>query len=138
MRVSGIDYGRKRIGFAVSEGDQAYPVGSIERRSLARDIELIRTQLAGRDVSLIVVGLPINMGGSEGRAAAAARAFAERLAAATGIAVEMYDERLTTVEALEQLRDAPISRAKRKALRDTMAATVILQGWLDARRSSLR
>ena len=138
MRVSGIDYGRKRIGFAVSEGDQAYPVGSIERRSLARDIELIRTQLAGRDVSLIVVGLPINMDGSEGRAAAAARAFAERLAAATGIAVEMYDERLTTVEALEQLRGAPISRAKRKALRDTMAATVILQGWLDARRSSLR
>ena len=138
MRVSGIDYGRKRIGLAVSEGDQAYPVGSIERRSLARDIELIRTQLAGRDVSLIVVGLPINMDGSEGRAAAAARAFAERLAAATGIAVEMYDERLTTVEALEQLRDAPISRAKRKALRDTMAATVMLQGWLDARRSSVR
>jgi putative Holliday junction resolvase len=138
MRVSGIDYGRKRVGLAVSEGDQAYPVGSIERRSLARDIELIRTQLAGRDVSLIVVGLPINMDGSEGRAAAAARAFAERLAAATGIAVEMYDERLTTVEALEQLRGAPISRAKRKALRDTMAATVILQGWLDARRSSLR
>ena len=138
MPVSGIDYGRKRIGLAISEGDQAYPVGTIERRSLLRDLELIRTQLAGRDVSLIVVGLPINMDGSEGPSAASARAFGERLAAATGIAVEMYDERLTTVEALDRLRDASISRAKRKSLRDAMAATVMLQGWLDARRSNSR
>ncbi|HLK85115.1 MAG TPA: Holliday junction resolvase RuvX [Candidatus Binataceae bacterium] len=138
MRVSGIDYGRKRIGLAVSEGDHAYPVGTIERRSFIRDIELIRIQLASRDVSLIVVGLPINMDGSEGPSAAAARTFAERLAEAIGIPVEMYDERLTTVEALDRLRDASISRAKRKGLRDALAATVMLQGWLEARRSKRR
>ncbi len=138
MRVFGIDYGRKRIGFAVSEGDQAYPVGTIERRSLLRDVELIRTELAGRDVSLIVVGLPISMDGSEGPSAAAARTFAERLAEAIGIPVEMCDERLTTVAALERLRDASTSRTKRKSLRDALAAAVMLQGWLDARRSTSR
>jgi len=138
MCIFGIDYGRKRIGLAVSEGDHAYPVCTIERRSFIRDIELIRTELAGRNISLIVVGLPTNMDGSEGPSAVAARAFAERLAQATGIPVEMYDERLTTIEALERLREASVSRIKRRHLRDAIAATLILQGWLEARHATSR
>ena len=136
MAVAAIDFGRKRIGLAITDTDGrgAYPVGIVERRSLKEDLDAIRSQLAERRVSRIVVGLPLNMDGTEGPSARAARAFAEHLGTATGVAVEMFDERLTSVEAEERLRSASISRSGKKAVRDAVAATVILEGWLESRR----
>jgi putative Holliday junction resolvase len=136
MAVAAIDFGRKRIGLAITDADGrgAYPVGIVERRSLKEDLDAIRSQLAERRVSRIVVGLPLNMDGAEGPSARAARAFAEHLGTATGVAVEMFDERLTSVEAEERLRSASISRSGKKAVRDAVAATVILEGWLESRR----
>jgi putative holliday junction resolvase len=120
-------------------------VAVMERRSLKHDLDAIRSWLVVREVSLIVVGLPLNMDGTEGLSARAARAFAERLGSATGLPVEMFDERLTSVEADERLREASGSRtstgaarkraARKKAARDAMAAAVILEGWLESRRA---
>jgi putative holliday junction resolvase len=137
MAVAAIDFGRKRIGLAITDDDGrgAYPVGIMERRSLNHDLDAIRSQLAERGVSRIVVGLPLNMDGTEGPSARAARAFAEHLGMATGVAVEMFDERLTSVEAEERLRSASISRSGKKAGRDAVAAAVILEGWLESRRT---
>jgi putative Holliday junction resolvase len=135
MPIAGIDLGRKRIGLAVSDGQTAYPLGIMERRSLKSDLEAIHSRLAERGVSLIVVGLPLNMDGTEGPSARAARAFAEHLGSATGLPVEMFDERLSSVEADERLREASTSRTAKRAARDAVAAAVILEGWLEARRA---
>lgn len=137
MAVAAIDFGRKRIGLAITDADGrgAYPVGIVERRSLKEDLDAIRSQLAERRVSRIVVGLPLNMDGTEGPSARAARAFAEHLGTATGVAIEMFDERLTSVEAEERLRSASMSRSGKKAVRDAVAAAVILEGWLESRRT---
>jgi len=139
MQIAGIDFGRKRIGLAISDGQGAYPVAIMERRSLERDLDAIRSWLVDREVSLIVVGLPLNMDGTEGPSARAARAFAGSLGSATGLPVEMFDERLTSVEAEERLREASGSRtstgaARKKAARDAVAAAVILEGWLESHR----
>jgi putative Holliday junction resolvase len=133
MPVAGIDFGRKRIGLAVSEGQAAYPLKIMERRSLKADLAAIRSLLIERGVSLIVVGLPLNMDGTEGPSARAARTFAEHLGTATGLPVELFDERLTTFEAQERLREASASRAAKRASRDAVAAAVILEGWLETR-----
>jgi len=135
MPIAGIDFGRKRIGLAITDGQGAYPIGIIERRSPKHDLEAIRSRMADRDVSLIVVGLPLNMDGTEGPSARAARAFAERVGAATGLPVEMFDERLTSFEAEQRLREASASRAAKKATRDALAAAVILEGWMESRRA---
>ena len=141
MAIAGIDFGRKRIGIAISDGLTAYPIETMERRSLKYDLEAIRARLAERDASLIVVGLPLNMDGTEGPSARAARAFGEQLGLATGLPVQMFDERLTSIEADERLREAWASRrskgtARKKAARDAVAAAVILEGWLESRRSA--
>jgi putative holliday junction resolvase len=137
MPIAAIDFGQKRIGLAITDGDGqgAYPLGMLERRSLKHDLDAIRSQFAERGVSRIVVGLPLNMDGSEGPSARAARAFAEHLGSATGLPVEMFDERLTSYEAEERLRGAAVSRVAKKALRDAVAAAIILEGWLEKRRA---
>lgn len=136
MPIAAIDFGRRRIGLAITDGvgQGVYPLGMLERRSLTRDLEAIRSQLAERSVSRIIVGLPLNMDGSEGPSARAARVFAEHLGSATGLPVEMFDERLSSYEAEERLRGAAASRAAKKAARDAVAAAIILEGWLQKRR----
>ena len=134
MPVLGVDFGRKRIGLAITDGESAYPVGIMERRSLKYDLEAIRRVLEERAVSLIVVGLPLNMDGSEGPSARAALSFAEHLGSATNLPVEMFDERLTSFEAEERLREAAASPAAKKTARDAVAAAIILEGWLENRR----
>lgn len=134
MRIAAIDFGRKRVGLAITndQGYGAYPLIAMERRSLKHDLEAIRSRLIEHGVTRIVVGLPLNMDGSEGPMARAARAFAERLGAATGLPVEMHDERLSSFEAEERLRGTVSSRAARKQSVEAMAAVVILEGWLEA------
>jgi putative holliday junction resolvase len=134
--IAGLDFGWKRIGLATTDasGRGAYPLLTIERRSLGRDIDTIAAELKQRQVTLVVVGLPLNMDGSEGPSARAARAFANRLGAAIGLPIEMYDERLTSFEAEERLRELGTSAPKRKRIADAVAAAVILEGWLGKNR----
>jgi putative holliday junction resolvase len=134
--IAGLDFGSKRIGLATTDasGRGAYPLLTIERRSLGRDIDTIAAELKERQVTLVVVGLPLNMDGSEGPSARAARAFANRLGAAIGLPIEMYDERLTSFEAEERLRELGTSTPKRKRIADAVAAAVILEGWLGKNR----
>jgi putative Holliday junction resolvase len=135
MSIAALDLGRRRIGVAVTDGAAmgAHPVGVVERRSMARDLEAIAAMLRDREVTTIVVGLPLNMDGSEGPVAGAARRFADQLAAALKVEVEMFDERLTSFEAEERLKGMPVKKGARKPTIDAIAATVILEGWMQSR-----
>jgi putative Holliday junction resolvase len=96
--------------------------------------DALRGLVADHDVEQIVVGLPIGLDGSEGAAAAAARAFADRVRAATGVRVDLYDERFSTVTAEQSLIEGGMRRERRRAVRDRVAAAVLLQSYLDGRR----
>jgi putative Holliday junction resolvase len=140
MAIVALDLGRRRIGIAVTDAADrgAHPLGALERHSVARDLDAVAAEFAGREVTRVIVGLPLNMNGSEGPAARMARAFAARLAAKLAIAVELFDERLTSFEAEERLGELrreglAIRRDRRKGMVDAIAATVILEGWLEAR-----
>ena len=135
MSIAALDLGRRRIGVAVTDAAAmgAYPVGVVERRSIARDLEVIAAMLRDREVTMFVVGLPLNMDGSEGPAARSARRFADQLAAALKVEVEMFDERLTSFEAEERLKGMPVKKGARKPTIDAIAATVILEGWMQSR-----
>jgi len=131
----GLDVGTKTVGVAVSDplGITAQGVTTVRRTGLKRDLAALEALAREREVTRAVVGLPINMDGSEGPRAEASRAFARALEQALGIPVELWDERLSTVAAERALLEADVSRAKRREVIDQVAATLILQGWLDAR-----
>lgn len=135
-RAIGIDLGARRIGVAVSDelGLLAHARATIARRGGARDLEVIRGLVAECGAGVVVLGLPLDPEGGEGRAARGARAFAERLRAALGLPVDLVDESFSTAEAEEVLLEADLSRRKRRRVVDRMAAAVILQRWLDAHR----
>jgi putative Holliday junction resolvase len=139
MSIAALDLGRRRIGVAVTDAAAigAHPVGVVERRSMAKDLEAIAVMLRDREVTTIVVGLPLNMDGSEGPAARAARLFADRMAAALKVEVEMFDERLTSFEAEERLKGMPVKKGARKPTIDAIAATVILEGWMQSRAEKI-
>lgn len=136
----GVDVGSVRIGVARSDpgGLLATPVETVPARAadptaaIARIVELA----AEHEAVEIVVGLPRGLSGTEGRAAAAARAFAEPLAAASPVPVRLVDERLSTVSATAALRGSGVPGRKQRAVVDQAAAVVILQSALDAERSS--
>jgi putative Holliday junction resolvase len=135
-RVLGIDLGSRRIGVAVSDGLglTAQPRTTLARHGGMRDMESIAKAVKEADADRIVVGLPLNPEGKEGPAAAQARAFAEKLRATLRLPVELCDESFSTVEAEVVLIAANLSRVRRKQVVDKMAAAIILQRWLDARR----
>jgi putative holliday junction resolvase len=134
MPIAALDLGQRRIGVAVTDAASmgAHPVGIVQRRALKPDLDAIAAMLRDRQVTTIVVGLPLNMDGSEGPAARGARKFAERLAEALTVSVEMFDERLTSFEARERLADMPAGKGARKTGLDALAAVVILEGWMAA------
>jgi len=136
VKLLGIDFGDRRIGVAASDalGLTAQPVTVLERQSLAEDIARIAELANRRRAQTIVVGLPLNMDGSAGPAARRARRFAAALRRELGLAVELWDERLTTVEAERVLIASGERRARRRQLRDSVAAAIILQAYLDAQR----
>jgi putative Holliday junction resolvase len=137
MLVAGIDFGNRRIGLALSHPDQlsAYPVETIERgRSLAIDLATLRTRLTALEVRRVVVGLPLNMDGTVGPQARAAQVFARRLEEATGIPVELCDERLSSFEAEERMKGLPVRSNRRKLAIDAVAASVILETWLRSQK----
>jgi len=139
MQIAAIDLGSRRIGVAVSDeaGVGAHPLGIVERRALQKDLKAIRELIRDRNVGLIVVGLPLNMDGSEGAAALSARKFAARLALELRIMVDMFDERLTTYEARERLEGVSVPKGTRKRGVDALAAAVILEGWMQAHPEKL-
>jgi putative holliday junction resolvase len=133
MTIASLDFGKRRIGLALAYGDHGavIPLEVIERKSLARDLYRVVARLAELEVSQVVVGLPLNMDGTEGPQAQAATRFADRLRDTSGLVVELFDERLTSFEARERLRESG-GRRPRGGI-DAIAAAVILEGWL-ARR----
>ena len=135
-RVLGIDLGSRRIGVAVSDGLglTAQPRATIARHGGMRDIDAIAAAVKDADADRIVLGLPLDCEGQEGPAAQRARVFADKLAVALQLPVELIDESFSTVEAEAVLLAADMSRARRKQVIDKMAAAVILQRWLDAQR----
>lgn len=135
MRVLGIDPGRRRIGVALSDqlGLTAQPLATIERGSDAETAERLRVALGGAEVGLLVVGLPLRLDGSEGGAAREARRLAALLADDLGVDAELWDERLTTVQAERILEEAGLRRERRRGVTDRVAAAIMLQSFLDAK-----
>jgi putative holliday junction resolvase len=135
VRALGLDLGTKTIGIAVSDelGITAQAVTTLQRSSRAKDLAALDKLAKEHAITEFVLGLPLNMDGTEGTRAAQTRKFGEVLHGALGLPVHYQDERLTTVEAERALLEAALSRQKRKAVIDRVAAVLILQGWLDAR-----
>src|SRR5215472_10254392 len=129
----GLDLGSKTIGVAASDPDRrvAAPVETISRKRFSLDAKRILDLTAERRAAGLVLGLPINMDGSEGPRAQATRAFARNLARLTDLPIALWDERLSTAAVERALIAADVSRARRKAVIDEHAATYILQGALD-------
>lgn len=137
MRVLAIDYGRVRLGLALSDEEEilASPLPFVRRsRSLDADVRSLAHLAAEHAVERIVVGLPLQMDGTEGEMADEVHGFAQRVKEVTGLPVSMIDERLTSAEAERALIEGDVSRRKRKRLRDSLAAVLILQADLDRRR----
>ena len=137
MRALGIDLGSKRIGVALanSEGTVATPYEVVARSGdRARDHARIAALATEAGAVQLVVGLPLSLDGSVGPAAARALLEAEELAEATGLPVATWDERFTTVTADQQLMVQNMKADARRRVVDKVAASVMLQGWLDHRR----
>lgn len=134
--------GRKRIGLAISDGEGAgiLPLDTLMRRDLAGDLSRICSIAKDRKARRIVVGLPLHMSGDESPMSAEARRFAERLAGASGLPVDLHDERLTSVDAEERLRSRGwgldrLLKEKKKGTVDRLAAAVLLEDWMEARKA---
>jgi putative Holliday junction resolvase len=129
----GLDLGTKTIGVAASDPDRrvAAPVETIARTRFTADAERVLALAAERRTAGIVLGLPINMDGSEGPRAQSTRAFARNLATLTELPIGLWDERLSTVAVERALIEAEARRDRRKAVIDQHAAAYILQGALD-------
>jgi putative Holliday junction resolvase len=136
VRVAAIDLGKARVGIAVSDelGLLAHPRPFLEGKSRKPLIAALVAMAREEGIERFLVGLPLEMTGEEGPAARRVMAFAQELANAAGVDIELVDERLTTVEAAQQLRASGINAREGKSLVDGVAASVILQSWLDARR----
>jgi len=135
MGYLGIDLGRARIGLAIADEvlRTAHPHATVHRRGDAVDLAAIAEVARQYEVTLAVLGLPLNMDGTEGDSARFARAFAAKVGAALGVPVELHDERLSTFEAEGRLRERGVKARDQRGLIDAEAAAVILQAWLDGR-----
>ena len=135
MRILAIDYGTRRIGLALSDpmGITAQPLETLTRTSPAADIEHIVRIIEEREVHCAVIGLPRNLDGSPGALWEESEAFRLKLQEASGIEVEGWDERLSSVEAERMLISADVSRRRRKGAVDRVAAALILQSYLQAK-----
>ncbi|MBD2097477.1 Holliday junction resolvase RuvX [Trichocoleus sp. FACHB-591] len=133
----GLDVGRKRIGVAGCDGTGLIATGltTIEYKSFVQVVDQLKDLIQQRQVQVLVVGLPYSMDGSLGFQAKQVQKFAKRLTAALQLPVEYMDERLTSFQAEQLLQAENISPSRNKALIDRKAAALILQQWLDQRRS---
>jgi putative Holliday junction resolvase len=131
--LAGLDLGTQTIGVALSDPlrQVASPIRTIKRKKFTLDAAALEEILAARDVAGIVLGLPLNMDGSEGPRCQSTRAFARNMAARIDLPIGFWDERLSTVAAERALLEADTSRKRRGEVIDHVAASYILQGALD-------
>src|SRR5262249_51958528 len=129
-----LDFGTRRVGAAVTDPERkmAFPLEIYELRGDEPDARHYRKLVLENDVERIVVGLPMHTSGREGDLAQRARKFGAWLTSVTERTVVFHDERFTTIEAERSLIDAGLTSKKRKALRDKLAAQIMLQGYLEA------
>ena len=138
-RFLGIDHGSKRIGLAVSDpgATLASPLSTVAASgNLSDEIAAVLSRAEEYEIDAFVVGLPLNMDDTEGDQAKTVRRFGAELGRVSGKPVHYWDERLSSRAAEELLRPAELTRKKRKARLDRVAAQVMLQGFLDARASA--
>jgi putative Holliday junction resolvase len=135
-RLLGLDYGTKRVGLALSNREQtiATPHETYERRDEVQDARHLVRTVEEYSIVGLVVGLPVHISGDEGEKAREARAFGAWASSATHLPVAFTDERYTTAQADEHLFGAQISPKKRRAIRDKLAAQILLQSFLDSPR----
>ena len=140
MRILGLDIGTKRIGVAISDekGLTAQAVEVIQRSSLKKDLQRIQTLVCEYNVEKIVVGIPLRMNGTVSSMGKEILEFINKLKKRTQVSIETWDERWSTKMAERILIEADLSRKKRASVRDKVAATFILQGYLDYLRKNLR
>jgi len=133
-RILALDLGKKRIGMAISDplGITAQGLPNLNRVNKRADLAELERLSRDRQVGLVLMGNPKNMGGSEGRQSLWAREFAREIETRIGLPVKFWDERLTSVEAGRVLRASGISIEKRAAAVDRLSAVILLQSYLDS------
>lgn len=133
MRKMALDYGEVRIGIAFSDIMNIIANGyeTYTRKDLDSDLQYLASLCKEKEVDTIVIGLPVNMDGTEGERAIKTREFAEKLSTITQLPIKFLDERLTSVSAEKMLIEASVRREKRKQVIDKISATIILQNYLD-------
>jgi putative Holliday junction resolvase len=136
-RILALDLGKRRIGLALSDelGITAQGLETLQRTNLREDLACLAKLVSEHNVTCIVMGNPLHMSGREGRGTEHAREFGQRLEALTTIPVQLWDERLTTVEAQRVLRESGVSIEKRAKAVDRLAAVILLESFLDSRQS---
>jgi len=136
MRIMAIDLGLARTGVAICDATEllASPLETINQYYSNKLLQRVADVVAAQKPELIVVGHPRNMDGSCGESAKRTEDFAAQLEAVTSVKTVLWDERMTTVAAIGYLNEADVRGKKRKAVVDTVAATIILQDYLDHRR----
>ena len=136
MRILGIDFGEARMGLAISDptGLIAGGIGTIKVTGLKSAVEAAAKAAKENSAELIIVGLPVNMDGSEGSRAERCKRFAQELEKECGIKTQMYDERRTTILAAGFMNETGTYGKKRKDAIDTLSAQIILQSYLDRNR----
>jgi putative Holliday junction resolvase len=137
LRLLGLDLGEKTIGLALSDTllTIATPLETLKRGKFAADAQILGGMIARHGVGGLVVGLPLNMDGSDGPSAQSARAFGRNFAAKSELPIVFWDERLSTAAVTRTLLEADTSRKRRGEVVDKMAAAYILQGALDRLRT---
>ena len=135
-RILALDLGKRRIGLALSDelGITAQGLETLHRTRLRDDLAKLGQLIRENNVSLILMGNPVHMSGQEGRQSEYSRDFGERLKTSAGVAVKLWDERLTTVEAQRVLRESGISLQKRNQAVDRLSAVILLESYLDSLR----
>lgn len=136
----GLDVGKKRIGVAGCDGTGLIATGltTIERTSFEKDMTQLRKWVEEREAQILVIGLPYSMDGTIGFQAKHVQKFAQRISQALQLPVDYVDERLTSLEAEERLKGQKQFSWRDKGQIDRLAATLILQRWLDRRRSQIK
>jgi putative Holliday junction resolvase len=133
MRVLALDLGKRRIGLAISDelGITAQGLPTLQRKNIRADLAGLSRIVKEKGVDRILIGNPLHMSGDAGRQSELARHFGEQVARHTGLDVELWDERLTTVEASRVLRSSGIGIEKRAKAVDQLSAVILLQSYLD-------
>ncbi len=133
-RLLGVDFGTVRVGLAVSDPERriASPLATYVRKNREADAAFFRRLVEDEEIGALVVGLPVHLSGAEGQKAREARAFAQWLHDTVGLPVSFADERFTTAFAEDYLLDAGLTKKRRKARLDRVAAQILLQAHLDA------